>query len=54
MPEQEQWFNDLQRISATPENAERIMALTDGIDIQQLLPQVSVPPSVSKEAALAA
>ena len=42
-PEQQQWFNDLQRISATPENAGRIMALIDEINVRPLLPQVSVP-----------
>lgn len=42
-PEQQQWFNDLQRVSASPENAARIMTLIDEIDIRSLLPQVSVP-----------
>jgi pimeloyl-ACP methyl ester carboxylesterase/DNA-binding winged helix-turn-helix (wHTH) protein len=42
-PEQHQWFNDLQRKSASPENAARIMTLIDEISIRPLLPQVSVP-----------
>ncbi|HEX7286053.1 MAG TPA: alpha/beta fold hydrolase [Candidatus Angelobacter sp.] len=42
-PEQQEWFNDLQRISAKPENAARIMVTTDEINVRQLLPQVSVP-----------
>jgi pimeloyl-ACP methyl ester carboxylesterase len=42
-PEQHQWFNDLQRISASPENAARIMMTLDEISIRELLPQVSVP-----------
>lgn len=42
-PEQQQWFNDLQQISATPENAARLMALIDEIDVRRLLPDVSVP-----------
>lgn len=42
-PGQQQWFNDLQRISATPENAARIMTLIDEISVRDLLPRVSVP-----------
>lgn len=42
-PEQQQWFNDLQRISASPENAARIMVTIDEINIRHLLPQISVP-----------
>jgi serine/threonine protein kinase/alpha-beta hydrolase superfamily lysophospholipase len=42
-PDQQQWFNDLQRISASPENAARIMTLIDEIDVRHLLPQVSAP-----------
>jgi serine/threonine protein kinase/alpha-beta hydrolase superfamily lysophospholipase len=42
-PEQQQWFNDLQQISATPENAARLMVLIDEIDVRRLLPEVSVP-----------
>jgi DNA-binding winged helix-turn-helix (wHTH) protein/pimeloyl-ACP methyl ester carboxylesterase len=42
-PEQMQWFNDLQRITTSPENAIRIMGATGGVDISDLLPQVRVP-----------
>jgi DNA-binding winged helix-turn-helix (wHTH) protein/pimeloyl-ACP methyl ester carboxylesterase len=42
-PEQMQWFNDLQRITTSPENAVRIMEATGEIDISDLLPQVRVP-----------
>lgn len=42
-PEQLQWFNDLQRISASPENAARIRACCDDIDVTGLLGQVQVP-----------
>ena len=42
-PEQMQWFNDLQRITTSPENAIRIMQATGEVDISDLLPQVRVP-----------
>ena len=42
-PEQMQWFNDLQRITTSPENAIRIMEATGELDISDLLPQVRVP-----------
>ena len=42
-PEQMQWFNDLQRITTSPENAVRIMRATGDVDISDLLPQVRVP-----------
>jgi len=41
--EQAQWFNDLQRISASPQNAVRLRQVIDDIDISDLLPRVSVP-----------
>jgi len=41
--EQTQWFNDLQRISASPQNAVRLRRVIDDIDISDLLPRVSVP-----------
>jgi serine/threonine protein kinase/esterase/lipase len=41
--EQQQWFNDLQHISATPENAARLMTLVDEINVRHLLAEVSVP-----------
>jgi pimeloyl-ACP methyl ester carboxylesterase len=41
--EQHQWLDDLQRISASPKNAARILMLIDEISIRPLLPLVSVP-----------
>ncbi len=41
--EQMQWFNELQRVSASPENAVRIMSASSQIDVLDRLPQVSVP-----------
>jgi pimeloyl-ACP methyl ester carboxylesterase len=41
--EHRRWFNDLQRISASPENAARIMVLCDAINVRELLPKVKVP-----------
>jgi pimeloyl-ACP methyl ester carboxylesterase len=38
-----QWFNDLQRITTSPDNAVRIMQATGQVDISDLLPQVRVP-----------
>lgn len=42
-PEQSQWHNELQRISASPENAVRIRSAFGDIDVSALLPQVRVP-----------
>jgi pimeloyl-ACP methyl ester carboxylesterase/DNA-binding winged helix-turn-helix (wHTH) protein len=42
-PEQMQWFNDLQRVSASPENAIRLGRAFGEIDISELLPKVTVP-----------
>jgi DNA-binding winged helix-turn-helix (wHTH) protein/pimeloyl-ACP methyl ester carboxylesterase len=42
-PEQMQWFNDLQRMTTSTENAMRIMRATGDLDISDLLPQVKVP-----------
>ncbi len=42
-PEQMQWFNDLQRVSTSPENAARIRQAIDEIDVTDLLAQVTVP-----------
>jgi DNA-binding winged helix-turn-helix (wHTH) protein/pimeloyl-ACP methyl ester carboxylesterase len=41
--EQLQWFNDLQRISASPENAVRFSCAFGDIDVVDLLPRVQVP-----------
>ena len=42
-PEQMQWFNDLQQMTTSTENALRIMRATGDLDISDLLPQVKVP-----------
>jgi pimeloyl-ACP methyl ester carboxylesterase len=41
--EQVQWFNELQRITAAPENAVRLMQSMENIDIEHLLAQVQIP-----------
>ena len=41
--EQMQWFNDLQRITTSPENAVRLLEATADIDITDLLPHVQIP-----------
>jgi pimeloyl-ACP methyl ester carboxylesterase len=41
--EQWHWFNDLQRVSASPENAFRILNEVGKIDVVDLLPQVKAP-----------
>ncbi len=41
--EQMQWFNDLQRVTTSPENAVRIRQAVDEIDVGDLLARVSVP-----------
>jgi len=41
--EHEQWFDELQRVSTSPENAARLMELDDDIDVRPLLPQVKTP-----------
>jgi len=41
--EQIRWFDDLQRVSASPGNAARIIELASGIDVVELLPRVAVP-----------
>jgi pimeloyl-ACP methyl ester carboxylesterase/tRNA A-37 threonylcarbamoyl transferase component Bud32 len=42
-PEQAQSFNDLQRVSTSPENAVRLLNEMGNIDVEHLLPQVRVP-----------
>ena len=42
-PEQMQWFNALQRMTTSTENALRIMRATGELDISDLLSQVKVP-----------
>ena len=41
--EQEDWFNELQRISASPEDAVRNVIAASNIDVSALLGQVTVP-----------
>jgi pimeloyl-ACP methyl ester carboxylesterase/DNA-binding winged helix-turn-helix (wHTH) protein len=42
-PEQEQWFDELQRVSTSPENAAHLMEVDDLIDVRPLLSQVRTP-----------
>lgn len=42
-PEQAHWWNELQRLSASPENAERLMRLFGDIDVSSLLGAVAAP-----------
>jgi pimeloyl-ACP methyl ester carboxylesterase/DNA-binding CsgD family transcriptional regulator len=42
-PEQHQWFNEMERISTSPENAARFMRAFNTIDVTALLPQVACP-----------
>jgi DNA-binding SARP family transcriptional activator/pimeloyl-ACP methyl ester carboxylesterase len=37
------WFNDLQRMTASPDNALRLRAATSDIDIRELLPKIQTP-----------
>jgi DNA-binding winged helix-turn-helix (wHTH) protein/pimeloyl-ACP methyl ester carboxylesterase len=42
-PEHERWFDELQRVSTSPENAARLMERDGDIDVRPLLSQVTVP-----------
>jgi pimeloyl-ACP methyl ester carboxylesterase/DNA-binding CsgD family transcriptional regulator len=42
-PEQLRWFNDLQRVSTSPDNAARLIAEFHQIDVRDLAAKVSVP-----------
>lgn len=42
-PEHEQWFDELQRVSTSSENAARLMDIDDNIDVRPLLSQVKTP-----------
>ncbi len=42
-PEQANWFNELQRVSSTPENAVRMLEGFFDLDVRHLAPEVSVP-----------
>ncbi len=41
--EQTKWFDELQRVTTSPQNAVRIRAAMNHIDVSALLPQVKVP-----------
>ena len=41
--EQMDWFNDLQRVTISPENAARIRYVTDNTDVRDLAARISVP-----------
>jgi pimeloyl-ACP methyl ester carboxylesterase/AraC-like DNA-binding protein len=42
-PKQMGWFNEMQRRSASPENAVRLQRVLSKIDVRELLPQVRTP-----------
>jgi pimeloyl-ACP methyl ester carboxylesterase/DNA-binding winged helix-turn-helix (wHTH) protein len=42
-PDQMQWFNELQRVTTSPENAVRIRRVSDSMDVRDLLQHVKVP-----------
>jgi DNA-binding winged helix-turn-helix (wHTH) protein/pimeloyl-ACP methyl ester carboxylesterase len=42
-PEHEQWFDELQRVSTSPENAARLLERGAEIDVRPLLPQIKAP-----------
>ena len=42
-PKQMGWFNEMQRLSASPENAVRLQRVLAAIDVRDLLPQVRTP-----------
>jgi pimeloyl-ACP methyl ester carboxylesterase len=42
-PEQVRWFNDLQRVTASPANASRLHEMFGQVAVEELLPQVRVP-----------
>jgi DNA-binding winged helix-turn-helix (wHTH) protein/pimeloyl-ACP methyl ester carboxylesterase len=42
-PEHERWFDELQRVSTSPENAARLMECDSDIDVRPLLSQVKTP-----------
>jgi pimeloyl-ACP methyl ester carboxylesterase len=41
--EQMRWLNELQRKTASPENAMRLRLVGDNIDVSELLPRVTTP-----------
>lgn len=55
-PEQADWFNELQRVSASPESAQRLLEAIGDFDVAPLLPAVQAPTIVfhSRDDALVA
>ncbi len=41
--DQMDWFNELQNITVSPENAARLVGVFSNVDVADLLPQISVP-----------
>ncbi len=46
-PEQQSWFNELQRMTTSPENAEMLQRVLSRIDVRALLGKVTTPTLVS-------
>jgi pimeloyl-ACP methyl ester carboxylesterase len=42
-PEQHKWFNELERVSTSPQNAARFFRVLNEIDVSELAPRVSCP-----------
>ena len=42
-PEQQDWFNEVQRVSASPENAVKLQRVFASIDVRALLPRLTTP-----------
>lgn len=42
-PEQQRWFDELQRVSTSAANAARLMEIDDDIDVRSIVSQVQVP-----------
>jgi pimeloyl-ACP methyl ester carboxylesterase/DNA-binding winged helix-turn-helix (wHTH) protein len=42
-PEQMSWFNNLQKVTTSPDNAVKMRLVSDHMDVRELLPQVRVP-----------
>ena len=52
--EEMQWFNELERISASAETAIRLLRVLGDIDVTELLPRVEFPRSCSTAAGMLA
>lgn len=46
-PEQQTWFNELQRMTTSPENAERMQRVLSRVDVRPLLGKVTAPTLVA-------